>query len=45
MLKIIGIVVVSWTVLSVLFVAFIWPHLIRRVDEAYPMIEKDRHLW
>jgi hypothetical protein len=45
MLKILGIVVVSWTVLSVLFGAFIWPYLIRRVDEAYPIIEKDRHLW
>ena len=45
MLKIIGMVVVGWTVLSVLFVALVWPWLIRRVDKAYPLIEKDRHLW
>lgn len=45
MLKFIGIVVVSWAVLSVLFVAFIWPRLIRQIDKAYPAIEKDRHLW
>ena len=45
MLKFIGIVAVSWAVLSVLFVAVIWPRLIRRVDEAYPLVEKDRHLW
>jgi hypothetical protein len=45
MLKIIGIVVVSWTVLSVLFVAFIWPHLINRINASVPVRERDRHLW
>lgn len=45
MLKVIGIIAVSWAVLSAVFVAFIWPHIIKRIDVAYPAVERDRHLW
>jgi hypothetical protein len=45
MLKLIGIVVVSWAVLSVLFVAFVWPHIINRINASVPVQERDRHLW
>ena len=41
MLKIIGIVAVSWAGLSVLFVAVIWPRIVRRLNEAHPALEKD----
>ena len=30
MLKVIGMVVAGWTLLSVLFVAFLWPRILRR---------------
>ena len=45
MLKIIGIVVVSWAVLLVLFVAFVWPYIINRINASVPVREQDRHLW
>ena len=45
MLKVIGIVAVSWAVLSVLFVAFVWPHIINRINASVPAPERDRHLW
>jgi hypothetical protein len=32
MLKIIGIVAVCWLAISVLFVAFVWPYIINRMD-------------
>jgi hypothetical protein len=34
MLKIIGIVAVSWTALSVLFVLFVWPPVLRRLNSS-----------
>jgi hypothetical protein len=45
MLKIIGIVAVSWAVLSALFVAFVWPHIINRINASVPVQERDRHNW
>jgi hypothetical protein len=36
----IGIVVVSWSVLSVVFVAFIWPSIIMRMERNMEAIER-----
>lgn len=36
MLKVIGIIAVSWGLLSALFVAFVWPRVIDRINASVP---------
>lgn len=40
MRKIIGTVVVSWTVFSALFVAFVWPYIINRINASVSAAEE-----
>jgi hypothetical protein len=40
MLKFIGMVVVGWSVLSVLFLVFVWPSLVVRMERNLEAIER-----